>query len=169
MLITPEYLAQQQRLHDNPHYGRGGHRWSDYVIQMYDGRGTVLDYGCGKGTLKLALKGMVPMLEYDPAVPGKDACTGCRWLVCTDVLEHIEPECLDDVLAHIGQKFDYKALLVACTRPAKKVLPDGRNAHLIIEDKEWWLDKLSEFFDVTEIYENPSQDGEVAFIVQHRK
>jgi hypothetical protein len=32
--------------------------------------------------------------------------------------------------------------LVVATRPAKKVLADGRNAHLIVEPASWWLPKI---------------------------
>ena len=34
------------------------------------------------------------------------------------------------------------------TAPAKKVLPDGRNAHLIQQPPEWWLPKFMERFDL---------------------
>jgi S-adenosylmethionine:diacylglycerol 3-amino-3-carboxypropyl transferase len=59
-------------------------------------------------------------------------------VVCTDVLEHIEPDCLDDVLADIRRCTKKAALLVVATRPAMKTLSDGRNAHLIQEDFKWW-------------------------------
>jgi hypothetical protein len=60
-------------------------------------------------------------------------------VVCSDVLEHIEPDCLGDVLRHLYD-LTKKALFVdvAC-RPAKKVLADGRNAHLIQRDPSAWL------------------------------
>jgi hypothetical protein len=38
------------------------------------------------------------------------------------------------------------AYIVIATRPAKNILPDGRNPHLIIEGKEWWREKLSKYF-----------------------
>jgi hypothetical protein len=63
-------------------------------------------------------------------------------LVCTDVLEHIEPTLLDNVLDHIERLTREVALLVISCRPANAVLPDGRNAHLIIETPDWWLEKL---------------------------
>ena len=40
------------------------------------GSASLLDYGCGKGTLKPAIASINPdltVLEYDPAIPGKDA------------------------------------------------------------------------------------------------
>jgi hypothetical protein len=102
----------------------------------------VLDYGCGKGNLGIGRK-------YDPAIPeyAKDP-DPADLVVCTDVLEHIEPECLEDVLKHIQSKCRKKAFFVISTRPAKKILPDGRNAHLIIQPSGWWVSTLSRYFSI---------------------
>ena len=37
----------------------------------------------------------------------------------------------------------YSAFLLIDTREAIKTLPDGRNAHLIIEGKDWWTEKVT--------------------------
>jgi 2-polyprenyl-3-methyl-5-hydroxy-6-metoxy-1,4-benzoquinol methylase len=76
-------------------------------------------------------------------VPGRDVLPKpSDVVVCTDVLEHIEPEKLDAVLDHILRLTGYFAHLVISTRPANAVLPDGRNAHLIVETPDWWLEKI---------------------------
>ena len=49
---------------------------------------------------------------------------------------------LDTVLAHIRLLARKIAFLVINTRIANKVLPDGRNAHLIIEPGTWWDGRL---------------------------
>ena len=59
-----------------------------------------------------------------------------------DVLEHIEPECLDAVLDHMARLTQKAILLTVTTIPAAKNLADGRNAHLIVEPPEWWIPKL---------------------------
>jgi hypothetical protein len=41
-------------------------------------------------------------------------------------------------------------LLVISLIPAKRALPDGRNAHLILETHQWWKDKLENYFTITE-------------------
>lgn len=147
-------------------YGKSGKRWASKVRYM---RGsTVLDYGCGKGTLKETLGWDID--EYDPAIPGKDAEPEVHdCVVCTDVLEHIEPECLDDVLAHIVSLMRLSGLLVVATRPAKKSLPDGRNAHLIIQPWYWWEEKISEHFKIKRFEEDMTQPGEVAVWVQPKE
>lgn len=45
----------------------------------------------------------------------------------TGVLEHIEPECLEQVLDHLQRLTRKIALLNIVTRPANKVLADGHN------------------------------------------
>ena len=43
--------------------------------------------------------------------------------------------------------FTKSAFLLIASYPAKKSLPDGRNAHLIIERFDWWRTKLETFID----------------------
>ena len=64
--------------------------------------------------------------------------------MCSDVLEHIEPELLENVLDDLCGLSQKAVYLCVATRPAKKILSDGRNAHLIVEDESWWLPKLME-------------------------
>src|SRR5690606_27925151 len=103
-LITPEYLALNAELHRRVRtYGTGGHKWAPHVRRIVAATGakSVLDYGCGKGTLRRALRG-VKVHEYDPAVPGKETLPrSAGVVVCTDVMEHVEPECTEAVIAHL--------------------------------------------------------------------
>jgi hypothetical protein len=83
------------------------------------------------------------VFEYDPGIPGKDHLPKpADLVVCTDVLEHIEPELLDGVLRHLYLLAGRGAYLVIATRLARELLPDGRNAHLIVQEPPWWLAKL---------------------------
>lgn len=69
-------------------------------------------------------------------------------VVCIDVLEHIEPECLDDVLDHIRMLTRKMAFLTVATTAARKEYADGRNTHLIQKPYEWWLPKIWSRFRV---------------------
>jgi hypothetical protein len=156
LLLSEEYREQNRLLHDsNDGYGRSGSQWSPLILKTIEDAGgyaSILDYGCGKSTLAQALaeKGIV-IAEYDPAIPGKDAPPEPAELVIAgDVLEHVEPECLDAVLAELKRLAQRKLIVVIDTKPAGKTLPDGRNAHLIIEDAKWWGARLSKDFDVLE-------------------
>ena len=68
-------------------------------------------------------------------------------VVSTDVLEHIEPEYLSAVLEEIKGYAKKGVYLNICMRPSGDILPDGRNAHLIVKDAPWWRETLSKAFE----------------------
>ena len=153
MLISEAYREQNQQLHESEEaYGTKGHHYAKRILHYCAAAETqdVLDYGCGKQTLQKRLP--FPIKHYDPCIPGLDTPPEpADILVCTDVLEHIEPDCLDSVLDDIRRLTRVCAFLTVDTRPARKFLPDGRNAHLIQEPAEWWFPKLYSRFEVVQI------------------
>lgn len=154
-VITKKYRQQNEMLHAmNAGYGAGGHRWASRIISILnqiEGK-TILDYGCGKGTLAKAMGSIVT--EYDPAIEGKTEATPRDLVVCTDVLEHIEPALLDNVLEHLALVTVKRLFFNIATCPAKKSLPDGRNAHLLVRPGFWWKDRLNKFFTIEAWEEN---------------
>lgn len=145
-LISPWYAGEQARLHDGSAYGSRGFNWGFLVagISVIEGCKSILDYGCGKGTLGRTLGDAgLDVRSYDPGVLQFAAVPKPADLVVSvDVLEHIEPECLGDVLDHLAF-LTRKILFVAIsTRSAKRHLSDGRNTHLIIEDGPWWRERF---------------------------
>ncbi len=150
LLISPEYLALNAELHSQGTYGISGGRWARdvYRVAQEAEAKSVLDYGCGQGTLNIALHQKFGALSfvlyhYDPAIPGVDERPEpADLVVCGDVLEHVEPECLYAVMSDLRDLAKRAVFLVVATRPAKKVLADGRNAHLIVEPAAWWLPKI---------------------------
>ena len=146
MLITSEYRELNRQLHQGAGWGKGGEQWYTEIKDFLEETQaqTVLDYGCGKGALVTLLNEDISCEGYDPAVDSfkEDPFTKFDVVVSTDVLEHIEPEYLDDVLSHISLYARKGVFLVISLRPACKILPDGRNAHLIQESQEWWEENL---------------------------
>lgn len=145
-LISPAYREMQKTLHASPRgYGGRGDKWAGIVLQLaieYQAS-SILDYGCGQGTLAKSLRSQslvgVRIQEYDPAIPGKDMMPDFADLVnVTDVLEHIEPDRLPSVLAHLKMLARKVLFVVVSTKDSNKVLADGRNAHLIIQSGKWW-------------------------------
>lgn len=148
MLISKGYAREQNRLHADPSYGSGSHRHAYLVagIARIEDCETILDYGCGKSTLGNVLRGAgIALAEYDPGFPGKEAEPQPADLVtCLDVMEHIEPEYLSNVLEHLA-KLTRKRLLVdiACKHTKFRWLSDGRNSHLIVNEPKWWIEKFT--------------------------
>jgi hypothetical protein len=141
MLISETYRKQNRRLHaENPHYGISGAKWRDKVRELaHWGRRAVLDYGAGKATLSASLGPAYRVTNYDPCVPGLEQRPGAHSVVvCGDVLEHVEPDCLAAVLDDLRGLTHDVAFVVVHLGPARKFLPDGRNAHLIQQPAEWW-------------------------------
>ena len=87
--------------------------------------------------------------RYDPAIPKWSEVPDPHEMVaCIDVLEHIEPEFLDDVLDDLKRLTIRLGFFSIHTGPAVKTLSDGRNAHLIQEPPKWWLPKIMDRFEL---------------------
>lgn len=164
-LISDKYLEQNQSMHDTGNFGVSGCKWAPTVgwIIHHHKIKNVLDYGAGQQTLKKALMNHfdVKINCYDPAIPElATQPSPTELLTCTDVLEHIEPENIDNVLDHICLIASKYVFLVIPTGPAVKILPDGRNAHLIQKPVQWWLPKLLSRFDLISLN---NASGDIVF------
>ena len=154
ILITDAYRKMNSELHNSRlDFGVGGGRYAEVVTKLaatLGERPSVLDYGCGKGLLGKALT--FPIWEYDPAILEKsEPPRAADLVVCTDVLEHIEPDCLDAVLMDLSRCVKRIGYFVIHIGPSMKTLPDGRNAHLIQEGKDWWTERIARVFAVAKV------------------
>jgi hypothetical protein len=154
-LITEEYRKMQQQLHENPNYGVASIQYAPLVAQVIEQTGAqeLLDYGAGKGrlgqTLMQYMKRPLKIWHYEPAKPEWSAeAAPCGLVACIDVLEHIEPALLDNVLDDLRRVTASVGVFTVHTGAAVKVLPDGRNAHLIQQGPSWWLPKFLQRFDL---------------------
>lgn len=154
-LISEDYRKMQQELHENPEYGVASVIYAPLVAEVIEGVGAqeMLDYGAGKGRLGIALKQHLkrPLLihHYEPAMPEWSARPEpCGFVACIDVLEHIEPALLDPVLDDLRRVIAGVGIFTVHTGAANKVLPDGRNAHLIQQPPAWWLPKFFARFEL---------------------
>lgn len=159
-LISDEYKQQLAALHATGKFGVAARWFGPHVRLLLEDTNCneVLDYGAGSNrTLEAYLPVGCAYYPYDPAVPGMDEDPEPRAIVvCIDVLEHIEPDRLDAVLQHLRSKIEVAALISFATGPAQKVLPDGRNAHLIQQPLEWWVPKLAALGELMDLKKSPT-------------
>ena len=150
--ITPEYARLNQQLHaTREDYGCKSRRHISRVMalrKLYDCQ-SILDYGCGKGSLVKEIQQTcagLPVQGYDPGHPDFTAPPEpADLLVCTDVLEHIEPDLVTNVLQDI-QRLSRKAafFVIALREDSSKLLPDGTNPHKVVQDIGDWLSDMSD-------------------------
>lgn len=146
MLITPAYAELNRALHATTAFGVTAPRY----IPMIDGVvcalrcETILDYGSGpRKWIETAFGDRFHVQSYDPCVAGLDEKPmPADMVTCIDVFEHIEPECLDAFLDELRRLTIRVGFFTVSTGAAKKILSDGRNAHLIQEGADFWLPKI---------------------------
>jgi len=152
--ISEDYLKLQTELHRNPDYGIASIAFAPIVAQVIRElkARTIADYGAGKKKLLAGLKQQGIELDayypYDPVFPDYGPPRSADLVCCIDVLEHIEPDKLDSVLADLAvitTSFGFFSIHMGA---ADKVLADGRNAHLIQQPSSWWLPRLTQRFEV---------------------
>jgi len=153
-IINADYKRQLQEMHaGNKKFGRSGEKKLK-MIKRYLKEYTptsLIDFGCGRGEMLPVLVEQynIHAIGYDPGVVKFEniPTTPMESLTSTDVLEHVEPEMINDTLKTINTLFTKSAFLLIASYPSKKYLSDGRNAHLIIESFDWWKTKIETFID----------------------
>jgi hypothetical protein len=158
-LCSPYYRRILSIMSEKHSWAGGGAAYVDEVARLCRKceATSLLDYGCGTVDMGMELvkahqAGRLPRSQmdrplivqsYDPGVRDrKQLPNPADVVMCVDVLEHVEPDKVQAVLRHIYSLTIKCALLVIATRPADKRLPDGRNAHLTIDNSSWWQHQL---------------------------
>lgn len=141
MTTSEEYKRQLREKHKESGWGGSSYipglaRW---CIEQYQVK-SVVDFGCGKGHVVKKLQNEYPEIDvtgYDPSIDS-ELPEQVDMVFSKDVLEHIEPSLLESVLSDLHRRTrKVQFHLIACHK-AIHFLPDGRNAHLIIETPDWW-------------------------------
>ena len=175
--FTPEYLELQKKMHEAGNYGTSGVTYStaifhaiSQIAKRFHGRVEVLDYGSSSGRTTNYVRASfylppdVQFYNYDPAV---EKFAGepkpADLVICTDVMEHVEPECTWAVLDHI-QKLTKRVVFFSIDlTPAEKVMEDGRNAHINLRTNEFWLKEIQKRFVISEA--QMSKDGHTLLVI----
>jgi len=155
----------QAKLHENPNYGIASTYFApivDDILQRFKIT-DLLDYGAGKLRLRDSITVKVNYTAYEPSNPDYDSePEPTEFVTCIDVLEHIEPELLDNVLDDLQRVTLKYGLFTIHTGKAVKTLPDGRNAHLTQQPYTWWQPKIKERFDI--VKEVAMDNGYLVFV-----
>lgn len=140
---------------------------------------TVIDFGCGTGRPALALQkaGMnvtavdfaENCLDAGVSVPFRQACLWdlpddlvATFGFCTDVMEHIPTDRVDDVLENIAHATTGGAYFQIATRPDRMGRLIGETLHLTVREADWWADKLRRHW--TNVRADVARGGMVAVV-----
>jgi hypothetical protein len=161
--FTEDYAKIQKQLHDKGNYGITGATYMPTIFHAISqlakrlGKVDILDYGSSDGkTMEETKKHFwfPPCIEdfcYDPFVEEHSAePLPADFIICTDVLEHVEPECTMAVLDHLQALTKRMIFASISLKSANKILADGRNAHINIRSSEFWLVEFKKRFIISE-------------------
>jgi hypothetical protein len=170
--ISTEYLDEQKLLHLNPNYGVASLSFAPIVADLVRQTGirSVSDYGAGKKNLLVGLKrsgiDAIDYYPYDPAFDEYGEPRSADLVCCIDVLEHIEPDKLENVLTELARITINLGFFSIHMGPAAKVLSDGRNAHLIQQPSSWWLPKLVKYFEILHLQSHQMMGNGIWVVVK---
>lgn len=145
-MISQAYLELNRQLHKDPNvkYGYKGWQQADAVLacaREFEAD-SILDYGAGKQTLSAQLNklGFRNVIDFDPAISSiSRQPEPTDLVVCSDVMEHVEPPYIENVISDLHRLTKKALFLRVCTIPCtSKSLPDGSDPHRSIMSKREW-------------------------------
>jgi hypothetical protein len=147
-------------------------QWLDYIHKEIQGRIDLIEFGCGKAPFGYAFKiiegnwpeylgielsnfavnnSFVPIVKGDIInyKIGKDGIIHPEFAVCLclDILEHLTKEELNKALENIKDCAKYFIFSIPFIGDPNL---EADKTHKIKETKEWWINKLSEYFNIKE-------------------
>ncbi len=156
-MITEEYRTELLAMHESLEWGTTGGVYSgDTVVEFiksYPEIKTILDYGCGEGSLKKHVEdaGMTHLewTLYDPGVVefSERPIGPFDLVVTTDVLEHVEESMLDAVLDDLSEltgKYLFNEIACYFARTAFASGPyKGQDLHINLKLPDHWSIRLT--------------------------
>lgn len=143
-------IGEYAKLHAKQPYGQGG--MSEAIRQrLWHLAGSppvsVVDFGCGRSKDAVILWPGAAHHFYDPAIPEHRQFPRRRFDLglCTEVLEHIPLEEVDNLLWEMRCLSD-RWLCTIHTASAAQILPNGENAHCLQRPAEWWQARFTRIF-----------------------
>jgi hypothetical protein len=162
--ISNDYRYQNQECHkQDKGFGSNGRRWAPFLVEkvreLLNAYGSmkkarVLDYGCGQNLLYRELATnhqeifeFMEFVSYDPAIPKfmQEPRKYHHITMCTDVLEHVEPDKLDAVINHLFTITTKGIFINVPFRLGNRLLPDGTPCHKTVKDAVWWMSRIHKY------------------------
>ena len=158
-LFSKEHIENQQKIHSEiPAYGQASMVFAPMVSELVNANQvtSLLDYGCGLGQLSNRLelndniKANFSNFNYDPALPEFSAKPEpAEMVICLDVLDVVEDECVDSVLDDLVSLTDKIAFFsINTSLPAEADNAKELEAEAHFKPVEWWLPKIMERFEL---------------------
>ena len=119
----------------------------------------ILDHGCGQGGLVTTINEDPSITAraygYDPAVEAFSKLPKHNFDIITsiDVLEHIGRDYINETIAEIKKINSGFFFFCIDLIPAKKKLPDRRNAHVLLAPSDWWAQQIKSHFKIVTLIE----------------
>ena len=155
MTISSTYKSALQDMHKKYIWGSTAGKYAgDSVAQLlreHPEIETILDYGCGEGTLKDHIEGLgfnKKWTLYDPGMQKFQTKPTGKFdlVITTDVLEHVEDYMLDSVLSELceySNKFIYNEIACYLTNKLFKEGPyTGRDLYINLKAPDGWKERL---------------------------
>lgn len=147
-----EILEMYRQIHESESYGETSAEFLPDVMRELaknENIKRILDFGCGRSDLLAYCfgDGKRKLFKYDPAIPKYQTMPSENMdlVLCNDVMEHIYKADLVETLQLIKSKSNNVFFSIS-TKPARKRLPNGMNAHVNIMPKEWWAHVIKKTF-----------------------
>jgi hypothetical protein len=160
-------INKYKKLHKQKPYGVSSPQYKpelEHIIEKYS-ISSCLDFGCGQSTLLDELN-VNEKYWYDPAIIGKDFLIdkSVDLIICTDVLEHIPENEIENTLTLIGDRGKMVYFQIALFQHGGR-FDDGSPLHITVKPREWWREQLKKHFHVLQdlpVFKKPRQKKEWA-------
>lgn len=171
--MNKKLIEQYKLLYEiKPTYGASSQKIFDKVLEVikeYNPK-SILDYGCGRSALidMIYASTNIAVYRYDPvfAEYNKLPTTKVDFVICTDVLQHIPENELDENLKEIASAGDVCYFKIkCCDHPT--TFPNGEPTNCTVHDKYWWNNILKKFYkSIKELQCN--DDTSVVFVAKSK-
>lgn len=152
--------AKYRRIYERETYGVGNHGSQAIpIIHQEIKPRNVLDVGCGSNAFCKLLRPLgIEAVGVDFASPLADVPAPAHdlpflggafdLLTAFDVLEHLLPEEVPEVMDEFARVARRAWLFSICCRDSTRRSPDGSTLHPTVRPKRWWVDCLSRYGQV---------------------